>query len=260
MHSLIRFYFVGVLSVVLVFAFTLEVGAKSAVFYVPKDQAEQALLRVLVQKGAILEVDQDIYRVELSGYHNGIAVPDSLAMDPVVSRLRLYDSSGRFKAHLVFEGKRSMSVPVQGRYYEVVEIPVLKRRIRNGTVVAVEDVIWKELPKYRLRSNMLTKLDQLVGMQPKHTLPADRPIQMSQLIEPYWVRKGHTIKMVYATSYIRLQMMGVALSDGKEGDVVRVRNEESGKVVSGVVVGENVVSVGVASRVNDNLRFAGHVQ
>ena len=92
-------------------------------------------------------------------------------------------------------------------------------------------------------SDAICCLGAAVGRIAKRTLLAGRPIFSDQLEDPPAIRNGATVKLVYTQPGFSITAAGQALSAGRVGDAVRVRNSDSGIVVSGTVAPDGMVRV-----------------
>ncbi len=74
-------------------------------------------------------------------------------------------------------------------------------------------------------------------------VPADHVLTWRDLARRPWVHKGEVIDVVAADGDLLVTLKAMALENGGRGDVVTVRNLESHKDISGLVVAENKVEV-----------------
>jgi flagella basal body P-ring formation protein FlgA len=74
-------------------------------------------------------------------------------------------------------------------------------------------------------------------------VPADHVLTWRDLARRPWVHKGEVIDVVAAEGDLLVTLKAMALENGGRGDVVTVRNLESHKDISGLVVAENKVEV-----------------
>jgi flagella basal body P-ring formation protein FlgA len=74
-------------------------------------------------------------------------------------------------------------------------------------------------------------------------VPANRLLTWHDLARRPWVRKGEVIDVVAADGDLQVTLKAQALENGGQGDVVEVRNLESHKDISALVVSENRVEV-----------------
>ena len=92
--------------------------------------------------------------------------------------------------------------------------------------------------------NVVVVLDALEGKVAKRTLLPGRYVQANALREAYVVEKGVPVEMVFVSGALSISATAVTLEPGAAGDLVKVRNVDSGKVVSGVVMADGTVRIG----------------
>jgi flagella basal body P-ring formation protein FlgA len=84
----------------------------------------------------------------------------------------------------------------------------------------------------------------IVGKVARLTLLPGHAIPYAGIANRKLVANGAEVKLVYAEGGLFITTTGSALQDGSIGDVVRVRNDDSGVTVSGAVQPDGSVRVG----------------
>ncbi len=87
---------------------------------------------------------------------------------------------------------------------------------------------------------------QVEGKVARRTLLPGRPIPVSALREAWLVEQGRPVEAVFRAGVLSISATAVALQSGAAGDLVRLRNADSGKVFSGTVLDDGTVLVGSA--------------
>ena len=83
----------------------------------------------------------------------------------------------------------------------------------------------------------------IVGMAAARTLLPGQSIPMASVAPPRALRAGAPVKMIYVDGGLTITARGSALQDGAVGQLVKVRNDDSGVTVSGRVRGDGSVLV-----------------
>ncbi len=103
------------------------------------------------------------------------------------------------------------------------------------------------LPETRMVSGVaagyVTDLALLGRSTLRHPMPAGAVLHTSDLLADFMVRQGQQVTLVASIGGIRVRASGVALQDGRYGQLIRVQNPASKKVVQGTVGGSHVVYV-----------------
>jgi flagellar basal body P-ring formation protein FlgA len=84
----------------------------------------------------------------------------------------------------------------------------------------------------------------IVGKVARLTLLPGHAIPFAGVSNRKVVANGAEVRLVYAEGGLLIMTTGAALQDGSIGDVVRVRNSDSGVTVSGAVQPDGSVNVG----------------
>jgi len=83
----------------------------------------------------------------------------------------------------------------------------------------------------------------VVGKMARRTLLPGAAIPLAALDFPRLVTNGGAVKLVYVDGGLEISTVGMALQDGAAGDSVKVRNDDSGVTVTGVVRPDGAVLV-----------------
>jgi flagellar basal body P-ring formation protein FlgA len=86
-------------------------------------------------------------------------------------------------------------------------------------------------------------VEDVLGMVASRTLLPGRSIPMSALSPPKLVRTGAKVKLLYVDGALTITATGDALQDGFVGQTVKVRNGDSGVILSGRVRSDGSVMV-----------------
>jgi flagella basal body P-ring formation protein FlgA len=84
---------------------------------------------------------------------------------------------------------------------------------------------------------------EVQGMITTRTLLPGRTIMISALRQPYTVKRGDKVTLVYDNGTLRITASGTPLADGITGDMVSARNTDTGVIVSGTVMADGSVLV-----------------
>jgi len=123
------------------------------------------------------------------------------------------------------------------------DVPVLAQPLRPGDVIGPQDIEWAEARASRIGAGVVTDPAGLVGFEARRFLRAGEPVRVSDLRPPLLVHKGGLVTLSYATPTMRLTLVGRALADGAKGDVVRVLNIQSSRVIEAAIDGTDSASV-----------------
>jgi flagella basal body P-ring formation protein FlgA len=83
----------------------------------------------------------------------------------------------------------------------------------------------------------------LLGKVAKRTLLPGKPIPVNGVSEPKVVSNGSQVRVVFSEGGLTISTYGAALQAGGVGDMIRIRNPESGIIVTGTVQPDGSVRV-----------------
>lgn len=95
----------------------------------------------------------------------------------------------------------------------------------------------------RAESAVVDSKGALIGKVARRTLLPDRPIPLFAVDSPKVVVVNAQVKIVFEETGLMIVAYGAALQAGGVGDLIRVRNQDSGLVVTGRVQADGSVRV-----------------
>lgn len=122
-------------------------------------------------------------------------------------------------------------VPVQVSVFG--DYLVSAQPLTAGKVLAAGDFIARSGDLGLLASTTLTDPAQAVGKSVKHGIASGQPLRSDQLIAPWAVQQGQSVKLISKGSGFSVSNEGKALNNAAEGQVAQVRTH-SGQTVSGI--------------------------
>ena len=121
-------------------------------------------------------------------------------------------------------------------------VVVPKRLIQRGTVIEAE--MLEEVSKTggNVDNSMLQSIKDALAAEAVRDLSAGQALRSSDIRRAILVKQGQLVTMnVGEKSGFLITVRVEALQDGRMGEQVRLKNTESGRQISGVVVGPNLV-------------------
>ncbi|MDO1528332.1 flagellar basal body P-ring formation chaperone FlgA [Fulvimonas sp. R45] len=130
-------------------------------------------------------------------------------------------------------------VPVDVQLYR--DVLVTTRPLQRGDGIGAGDVRREELDVARLGYGYVERLDQLRDRTLAHPLGAGRVLAPGDLAGRRAVAAGDHVQLIADLGGVEARAGGVALGGGDVGARLRVRNDSSGRLVTGVVRGTGLV-------------------
>lgn len=84
----------------------------------------------------------------------------------------------------------------------------------------------------------------LIGKVAKRTLLPGRFVPLASVRDAYLVQQGAPVQVIFIDGGLMISASGISLEPGAAGDVVKVRNADSGAIFSATVMADGTVRVG----------------
>jgi flagella basal body P-ring formation protein FlgA len=120
-------------------------------------------------------------------------------------------------------------------------VVVAKTTIKPGEILSPKNTGIKEKIFNYEPNNVFFNLANVWGKIAKTYIKAGRVIKKEQISEPYLVKSGQRVKIIFQYQNIEVIAYGTALQNGKKGEIIRVRRKN--KIFLGRVENENTVVV-----------------
>ncbi len=137
---------------------------------------------------------------------------------------------------------KTVSVVGEVKAQATVATPV--RWIKPKEIVRAEDVIAMTVTVPSLTHDFVLDLSDVIGKIVLRPLPPRQPIRKAFLDEPPVIRKGDRVMIEVRQGGLLVQTIGLAKATGKLGDMIPVKNQNSGREVLGRIMGSGLVEVG----------------
>jgi flagella basal body P-ring formation protein FlgA len=146
-----------------------------------------------------------------------------------------------FVVFLLFTIHFSLSTVVHAM--ESRTVVVAKVFIKRGQEIKCEDVALKEMELPRFPADVVTNVEFVAGKTAKRDIRQGMPIRAGLLESKKLVKRGEPVTIVAEAGSLRVTAIGQAVEDGGEGELVKVLNLGSKKMVVGRVTGDSTVSI-----------------
>jgi flagella basal body P-ring formation protein FlgA len=133
----------------------------------------------------------------------------------------------------------AVHVPAQVTIYR--EIPVAGRDIARGEVISQAHIQTSLVNISSIRQEFLPEADAIFGREAKRNIIKGEPFKTALLDAPTVVKRGEIVMLESLAGSIKVSSAATAMVDGRVGQKIRVRNNSSERIISGVVIRQGVV-------------------
>jgi flagellar basal body P-ring formation protein FlgA len=118
-----------------------------------------------------------------------------------------------------------------------------KQVIYPGEIISSTQVDVVAVTNPNLAGGYARTKEEVVGMVAKRTLLPGRTIPVNGLREAFAVKRGTSVRLTFSIGNMLISASGTPLTDASVGEIVKVRNIDSGSIVSGTVMADGTVQV-----------------
>ncbi len=191
------------------------------------------------------EMNMDLFEMELATQQPNIKV--GLDQEPSVSVENIYINrrSGQFTAELLAPAADANGhrFKISGRAHKQTLIPVLTHFIPAGRKITENDIDHKAVRVSKTNRHTITDANLVIGKSPRRSIRPGTAIAMNNLGDPVTVEKGKLVSVVLRSGGLFLSVSGRTLEPGGTGQVIRVENINSRKVIQATVINSREVQI-----------------
>lgn len=215
--------------VVLVF-WVVEASANNEMI---KNSIEEALKQKLGDQNISLEVECAKGSISSKAREQDVTSVVIEKFDPKYST---------FQAAINYEqgGKELVS----GKYAAFTEVPVAARYIKFGEIIGDDAIGYVKTRIDLLRPGFAASEQEVLGKQAKRYIAAGTMFNKGDVVSPPVIKNNDPVNIIYSSGVIKLKTMGVAMGSGAVGEMIKVKNGDTGAVLLGQIVNKNTVQIG----------------
>ncbi len=120
---------------------------------------------------------------------------------------------------------------------------VLTRPVQRGELITRQYLAIEKKDVSGTRGDFVTEIEQIENKEATRNLPAGAILGVKSVVEPPLIKRKDKVIISTGESSISVQMNGIALMDGAKGQVIKVKNESSGRIISGTVIESGLILI-----------------
>ena len=174
-------------------------------------------------------------RLRLKACHEALSVEFS-------RRDQVYGNTS-LKIRCPIEGGWKIHLPAKIEVFD--DVVVTARPLLKGQKIDDSAISFQKHNVARLKNGYYSKHSALRQLEAKRNLARGVVLTPSNLSPLLLVRSGQQVTLVLDYNGLHIKSTGKALRSATLGQLVKVRNSQSQKIVEGVVAGEGLVRIGI---------------
>ena len=214
-----------------------------------RDEIEDALIERLRSQGVVGNFEIEFGRPGLK-IHVAANEPATIGIEGLLVK----KTTGRFVANLLVPANKQNAkrIRLSGRIHRLIQIPVIDRRLSRGDIAQKNDIKWIEVRSRDLRRGYIMNEEEIIGMAARRHIRARTPLTKSQMQRPQLIKKGGIVNIALVNGAMRLTTQGRSLENGSLGDIIRIKNIKTKKIIEARVTGTASAKVGLLRAISLN--------
>lgn len=203
-------------------------------------RADQFLLKHVAELEGFYD---DATRIEfhISPLDSRLAMAD--CPKPLDAKLKSQNTIGNINLKISCPEGRPWSLYVQAKVSLYRSVVTSVMPIAKGTIINDGHLEMREVDTSKLNGSYFISFDEVINMQASRNLRADKVIVAYHLSLPIVIKKGDAVLMTAQGKGLLVKIPGQALMDGRKGQQISVRNNQSKRTVEAKVSGPGQVMI-----------------
>ena len=147
--------------------------------------------------------------------------------------------------NLIMDGNIRETIPVTLNVRLFKEVLIAKKNIGRGNNIRISDFDMRKREVTRFKKGVVEDFDDVHDMVPKRTIRTQQILTMDMFEYPELIRRGEIVKIILQSGSMTVTAKGIALNGGKKGEIVRVRNIDSKRIITAVVSGKGLARLNI---------------
>jgi flagella basal body P-ring formation protein FlgA len=170
------------------------------------------------------------------------------------------DTPVTWRGEVQYHGSRKFSVWARVKISATMTRVVATQLIQPGQNVAADQVRVETYDDFPLRNDIARNLDEVIGRMPRRPIRVGLPVFRADLIEPLQVQRGDIVDVTAISGAAQLRMPALAETQGRQGDMVSLKNPRTGKTFRARIEGKDKALVVAWPFTEQDLRQQTRVQ
>lgn len=140
----------------------------------------------------------------------------------------------------------ALAAAVAAHAQEVETLPVPRATVYPGDVISAEMLAERPLTRQEAQgAQAFLGREALVGKVARQTLLPGQLVPIQGVREPHVIKQGQPAVVVFEAGALVISATALPLEAGSTGEIISLRNSDSGTTIRGVVQADGTVRVGL---------------
>jgi flagella basal body P-ring formation protein FlgA len=180
-----------------------------------------------------------------------------ISLIPIDSQLKLPECAEPLEAFttidLIKAGRNSIGIRCNAekkwsiftssviKFYQ--QVLVLSKPIQRGEIITSQHLSLEKRDVSNLRDDFFTETGQVENKQAIRQTQAGAILSLRNFVDPKLIKRGDKVIISAIQPAFAIRMSGIAVMDGTKGQSIRIKNQNSGRIINATVVGSGLVAV-----------------
>ncbi|AIF53792.1 flagellar basal body P-ring formation chaperone FlgA [Pelosinus sp. UFO1] len=123
------------------------------------------------------------------------------------------------------------------------QIAVATREVNAGDLITEDALRFERMDTGKLAAGYIMDKKKIVGLMARRSITPGAVLTDSMVVKPIVIKRSSSVTLVTRIATMEVTAVGQAMQDGYEGQLIRVRNANSNKIILGKVLNESTVEV-----------------
>lgn len=131
---------------------------------------------------------------------------------------------------------------IKVKVIQICNYPVLIKKLNKGEIIQEENITFIE-HIFQKSKDVIMDEQGLYNQEVRRNILAGKLIKASDIQKRELIKKNQQVTVLYRNNGMALKIVGIALESGKEGQLIKVKNERTNVTLVGEILDENTVLV-----------------
>lgn len=153
------------------------------------------------------------------------------------------NSGGTVSVHAQCQGTQPWALYIPAQVDLFRPVAVAGHNLGRGTVLSQADIEMVLKNTSLLRQGFVDRPETVLGLELRRPLRRGEALRAGILIEPLAVKRGDEVRLLALSGSIRVSAQGTAMGSGRIGEQIRVKNNNSSRIVKGEIIAAGQVKI-----------------
>lgn len=203
-------------------------------------------IREIVEAFLLRRIQRRRENVELKISYNGkILVPSHKEISYEVIPFKALNQNNIYLLDVIFKADSRIveKIRVTAKIDRRIPVFFTSRPIDRHQIISENDVFMEERRISDLPQKVIWELEDVIGNRARRNIPANTILRKNLLEHSSLIKKGDLVTILAESKTLKITTKGEAREKGSKGDVIKVRNLSSKKIIGGLVLDKSTVKI-----------------